>query len=53
MKSFALLLATTTLLAVSNCSEIDTLENAAKRNNETLTEKNLYLVNNDNYLELL
>lgn len=36
---------------VSYCSEIDTLDNAAKRrSNETLTEKNLLNVNNTNYL---
>ena len=39
---------------VSYCSEIETLENAAKRRgNETLTEKNLLNMNNNNYLEVL
>ena len=42
------------LWTVSNCSQIDTLENAAKRrSNETLTEKNLLNMNNNNYLEVL
>ncbi len=58
MKNYSAKTLTPLLLAmmwtVSICSQIDTLENAAKRrSNETLTEKNLLNINNNNYLEVL